>query len=571
MRLGILFLLPGLALGIGCGTPPIATLSLLPATSSGRIEAAVRLPRAARLRLAWRPATGKPLLRLPRVQVWLQREGAKGELLRDIPFAAGKAEMSATIDLGGHAGETCLLRATTGPLPVAWERADLIGGGGFFGPARPGDWRVKPRRGAHDVVVYLIDTLRPDVLGTYGGPGPTPTIDRLAAGGTAFERAYSTTSWTRPAVASLFTALSVAAHRVENEKFALPEGVLTLAERFRLRGYQTVGVVANGHVFHGFNFDQGFESYDELRILPTESSPWAPDLETTNITAAQVHALALRRLARDRDPRRPLFLYIQTVDPHSPYHPPEWLLEPPRPAVNSNNFLLRSINEANGATPRVLRELALSYRGAVVYADRELGKFLTALGARVDLGRAILAVTSDHGEGFFEHHLIGHRHWVYEEMIRIPLILHGPGVPAGRRDVAPASLADVGPTLIGLADRAAAPGPGNGLLADPASRRDESIHAEFHQGTAVVRGEWKLTYHPDYPERLRFALFNLRRDPGESIDLYQQQPAIARSLEDDFRAWSAAARKSAVEPLPVDVGALEPHLLQNLRALGYLR
>jgi arylsulfatase A-like enzyme len=347
--------------------------------------------------------------------------------------------------------------------------------------------------------------------------------------------------------------------------------VLTLAERFRLRGYQTVGVVANGHVFHSFNFDQGFESYDELRILPPEGSPWAPDLEATNITAAQVHALALQRLAKGRDPRRPLFLYIQTVDPHSPYHPPEWLLEPPRPAVNPNNFLLRSINEANGATPQVLQELALSYRGAVAYADRELGKFLTALGARVDLGRAILAVTSDHGEGFFEHHLIGHRLWIYEEMIRVPLILHGPGVPAGRRDVAPASLVDVGPTLIGLADRAAAPESGSGLLADPAARRDESIHAEFHQGTAVVRGEWKLTYHPDYPEGFRFALFNLRQDPEESSDLYQQQPEIARSLEDDFRAWSAVAKRNAVEPLPVDVGVLEPHLLQNLRALGYLR
>jgi arylsulfatase A-like enzyme len=565
-----LLLLPLLLalLGAGCRNNPAATLSLLPANSSGRIEVAVRLPRAARLRLAWRPESQKPLLRSPTVQVWLQREGEKGELLRSVPFAAGKAEMSVTIDLGGHAGETCLLRATTGALPVTWERADLSDGGGFFaGFERPGDWRVKPRRGAPDVIVYLIDTLRPDVLGAYGGPGPTPTIDRLATEGTAFERAYSTTSWTRPAVASLFTSLPVAAHRVENEKFALPEGVLTLAERFRLRGYQTLGVVANGHVFHSFNFDQGFESYDELRILPRESPAWAPDLETTNITAAQVHALALRRLARDRDPRRPLFLYIQTVDPHSPYHPPEWLLEPPRPAVNPNNFLLRSINEANGATPQILRELALSYRGAVAYADRELGKFLIALGARIDLGRAILAVTSDHGEGFFEHHLIGHRHWVYEEMIRIPLILRGPGVPAGRRDVAPASLVDVGPTLIGLADRAA----GRGLLADPVSRRDEAIHAEFHQGAAVVRGEWKLTYHPDYPEGLRFALFNLRQDPGESRDLYQQQPAIARSLEDDFRAWSAAAKEKAVEPLPVNVGALEPHLLQNLRALGYLR
>jgi arylsulfatase A-like enzyme len=553
-------------LATGCGD--IATLSLLPATSSGRIEAAVRLPRAVRLRLAWRAASQEPLLRAPSIQVWLQRDGEKGELLRDVPFPAGAAEMSVTIDLGAHAGETCLLRATAGARPVTWERAELSSSGGLFGrPGRPEDWRVRPRRGVPDVVVYLIDTLRPDVLGTYGGPGPTPTLDRLAAEGAVFERAYSTTSWTRPAVASLFTSLPVAAHRTETEAFSLPEGALTLAERFRLRGYQTLGVVANGHVFHSFNFDQGFETYDELRIQTPESPVWAADLETTNVTAAQVHALALQRLARDRDPHRPLFLYIQTVEPHSPYHPPEWLLAPPRPAVNANNFLLRSINEAGGGTPRVLQDLALSYRGAVAYADRELGRFLAALGSRVDLGRAVLAVTSDHGEGFFEHHLIGHRHWLYEEMIRIPLILHGPGVPAGRRDVAPASLVDVGPTLLGLADR----GRGDGLLADPSSRRDGAVHAEFHQGAAVVRGEWKLTYHPDYPEALRFALFNLREDPGESRDRSQQQPEVARSLETELRAWSAAAKRRAVEPLPVNVGLLEPHLRQNLRALGYLR
>src|SRR6185295_13032067 len=98
-----------------------------------------------------------------------------------------------------------------------------------------------------------------------------------------------------------------------------------------------------------------------------------------------------------RDPQRPLFLYVHTVEPHSPYHPPEWLLEPPRPAVNANDFLLRSINEGGGATPQVLQDLALSYRGAVAYADRELGRFLKAVGARLDMNRTLLAVMSDHG------------------------------------------------------------------------------------------------------------------------------------------------------------------------------
>ena len=473
--------------------------------------------------------------------------------------------MTAAVGLAARAGQTCVLRVTSGGVPVTWTRADLSGHGGSA------SWRVAPRRGAPDVVVYVIDTLRPDVLGAYGGPGPTPTIDRLASEGLAFERAYSTTSWTRPAVASLFTALPAAAHRVTNETFGLPDAVLTLAEQFRLRGYQTMGVVANGHILWSFNFDQGFEVYD-APPLPEPAGPvWDPGLVVTNLPAAEVHALALRRLKEARDPRRPLFLYIHTVDPHSPYRPPRWLLDRPRPALNVNNVLQRDLEVGNEAALARLPDLALSYQGAVAYVDAELGRFLQDLGGFVDLDRSLLAVTSDHGEAFFEHQVIGHRHWLYEELIRIPLILKGPGIPAGRRDTLPASLVDLGPTLLRLADRAAGarvpdpPGP------DLLTGGDRPVFSEFLNGEAVVQGEWKLGYQPEFPEALRLSLFNLRRDPGERVNLLAREPEVARRLEDELRTWRAAARRGAVEPLPVQADGLSRSLLQNLRALGYIQ
>jgi choline-sulfatase len=564
-RLTIAFLLALLAvLALGCRKT--AVVSLLPATSAGRIEAAVVVPADARLSLAWHASDPGSGGGAPAVQVWAHRRGEPGELLQTLPFDAAAPEASASISLDGLTGETCLLRVTSGSTPVAWTRAELSGAAWLGHTAA---WRVAPRRGAPDVVVYMIDTLRPDVLGVYGGPGPTPVIDRLASEGVAFERAYSTTSWTRPAVASLFTALPVAAHKVANETFALPEGVLTLAEQFRLRGYQTVGAVANGHVLSSFNFDQGFEVYD-WPPLPEPAGPaWDPGLVITNLAAEEVHALALRRLGEVRDPERPLFLYIHTVDPHSPYRPPRWLLEQERPALNVNNVLLRNIEEGDEAALERLPDLALSYRGAVAYADQELGRFLHGLAAYVDPGRSFLAVTADHGEAFFEHHLVGHRHWLYEELIRIPLILRGPGIPAGRRDVAPASLVDLAPTLLRLADQAAGSGassPAPDLLAGV----DRPVFMEFLTGIAVVQGEWKLTYQPEYPESLRFALFNLRQDPAERIDLLAKQPEIARRLQAELRDWRASAQRRAVEPLPVNAAGLSPALLQNLRALGYI-
>lgn len=350
--------------------------------------------------------------------------------------------------------------------------------------------------------------------------------------------------------------------------------MLTLAERFRLRGYQTMGVVSNSHVLSVFNFDQGFEVYDWPPLDSPAGPSFDPALKIRNVPASAVHALALRRLAALRDPRRPLFLYVHTVDPHNPYHPPQWLLEGERPAVNANDYLLRYVNEGEGASPQLLRDLAQSYRGAVAYADHELGDFLGKLGSRLDLSHTLLAVTSDHGEAFFEHHLVGHRHWLYEEMIRIPLILRGPGVPAGRRDVTPASLVDVGPTLLALAGlygESARFAQGIDLLGGAEPRAGRAVQAEFASGSALVRGEWKLTYHPSYPEVFRFGLFNLREDPGERINRIEQERGVARQLETEFRGLRSSAILLAVDPLPVNVSHLNPALIQNLRALGYLK
>jgi arylsulfatase A-like enzyme len=577
IRLCLLLALPPLL--AGCGAE--RRLSLLPATSTGCVEAAVRLPTAARLRLTWRPAQPAAGPGPAALEVWSQGDGEAGERVATLPFDPRARELSATVELGGRTGEIRMLRAIASS-PVTWMRAELVGrvrGGGAAA-----DWRIAPRPGAPDVVVYLIDTLRPDVLGAYGGPGPTPALDRLASQGLLFERAYSTSSWTRPAVASLVSGLPVSAHGVKSEAFALPEGVATLAERFRLRGYQTVGVIANGHVVPAFHFDQGFEVYDAPPFAD-DAGTWDPESLANNAAAGEVHALALRRLAavrgdwRQRRPRRPLFLYVHVVDPHQPYRPPEWVLPEPRPAVRANNFLLRSINEGEGATPRLLADLALAYRGAVAYADRELGRFLARLAPYADLDRAVLLVASDHGEAFFEHRLVGHRLWLYEELTRVPMILRAPGVPAGRREILPVSLLDVAPTLLGLAGgRPAAAGggsagPGLDLLAAGAGSRlaRRGVLSEFGAGAALVNGEWKLAYRGDYPEAQRLQLFNLRLDPSESDDRSLAEPAVARRLAAALREEQAEARRLALPPLPVDATRLSPGLLRNLRALGYLK
>ena len=555
---------------LGCGASRhSAELDLLPPTPANGIEAALEVPAGARLDVRWTP-TGHRTATRENVEVWLQSADAKAVRLSRSEFdnrvtAAGRL----AVDLGAHEGHTVLLRVVASSK-VAWQRATVSGSAG--GP--PHEWLPRPRDGAPNVVVLLLDTLRPDVLGAYGGPGPTPNIDRMAREGTTFERAYSTSTWTRPAVASLFSGLTSAAHHVNDDMASMPEQVLSLAERFRLRGYQTVGVVANGHVSANLGFDQGFAIYDLTPLPVPAGDTWDPALVSENVAAGTVHALAVDHLRRARDRARPLFLYLHTVDPHEPYRPPKWLLPDARPELNVNNFLMRSINEGEGASAPLLRDLAAMYRGSVAYADDEVGRMLGALAPFVDLEDTVVVVTSDHGEGFFEHRFVGHRNWPYEELTRIPLIVRGPGVEAGRRDTSPASLIDLVATLTALAGGGGGEPPlqqGVDLLAraSATTRGERPVSSEFLElGSVIVADEWKLAYRATHPEPLRASLFNLRLDPFETRDVFEAEPQVAARLEAEIHRLRAEARRLGIPTRRIE--HLTPGLEANLRALGYL-
>lgn len=547
------------------------TLDLLPATSVDRVEAAVRIPERGRLTLAW--DTG-PNRDIPFVMdVWLQPEDGVALHLASDAFRAGSGLRTMTVDLAAHAGTRCLLRATAGTAKIAWRRAELAG----VASGRAEDLRLRAERGAPDVIVYLIDTLRPDVLGAYGGPGPTPSFDRLAGEGRMYERAYSTDTWTRPAVASLFTGLAVASHRVTTERDALPEEALTLAERFKLRGYVTVGVVANGHVTQTFDFDQGFDRFDYLHDQTSQQGLFDPQQRVENPPAAAVDAAALRELDRLGAKRPPLFLYVHVVDPHNPYAPPEWLLPEPRPAIHANNYLMRMLAQGEAATPQSLAALALAYRGAVAYADRELGRFVGGLRERLDLDDSLLVVLADHGEGFFEHRVVGHEQWPYEELVRIPLLVRGPGIRPGSRATSPVSIAGVyawlGEKALGIT-----PPPGAPTLQRPRGVRwfpgaapatPDFVVAE-HGGRVLVRDRWKLTIQPDYPATLRTRLFDLRSDPLEQHDLLRREHEVARSLEAADAIWQREVRGMVLPQHRLDVALIAPELARKLSALGYV-
>jgi len=545
---------------------------LLPPTSTNRIEAVFEVPREAKLGLAWVWNDATERQDSDVVEIWVHEAGEKATLVDAVPFEMGDSELTVSADLSRWVGKKVLLRVATRvrPYSAIWHLAELTGRAVVAEKDAPDEAPVKR---PPDVLVYLIDTLRADVVGTHGGSVPTPVLDRLAAQGTVYETAYSTSSWTRPSVASVFTGTSVATHSVDSEELALPEDVLTLAERFRLRGYQTIGIYANQHVSDVWHFDQGFEIYRSPPLPPQPSREELQDPQTIydNIAGEAVHRLAGEVLRQDRDPQRPLFLYVHVVDPHMPYRPPRWLLDEERPALRINAHLMKSINQ-NGTTADVLRDLELSYHGAVAYADDELGRFLADLDHLISLDNTLITVVADHGEAFLEHGLVGHRSWIYEEQVRVPLILHGPGIGRGVRIAEPVSILDIPSTLLTLVDGKKVVDhalQGEPLPLDPGDVTvSRTVPIEHVQGMALRKEQWKLVYRAAQPSA---SLFDVVTDPLETRDLAPDEAAVSDEMSADVRTWKAECRELSSRPYPVDLDTVAQSVIDQLKALGYLQ
>lgn len=398
------------------------------------------------------------------------------------------------------------------------------------GGASGGDGGARPARNA---VLIVIDTLRADHLGGYGYERPTsPRIDAFARESAVFEQAYSHSSWTMPSVASMFTSLEPKDHGIADWKQPLDARLLTLAEHLHARGFRTEGYVSHGVLSRLYQFDQGFDVYDSSVIagrLPRDIS-----------TAREVTDLALRALARPLP--EPFFLWVHYFDPHDAYLKHDGFEFGPRPIDR--------------------------YDGEIAYTDSHVGRLLEALERNGLKERTVVALLSDHGEGFGAHRHLQHTVTLFEELIRIAFVLRVPGVPGQRvRDVVRES--DLAPTLLTLLGQDV-PREFQGL---PIGLRDGRFSAlparavvaetqRFADLRALRAGRFKLIQ-----DRAggRARLYDLEQDPDEQRNLARRRPDVVERLQSLLDAhyaggaWSAPRRD------------LPPDLERDLRSLGYIR
>jgi arylsulfatase A-like enzyme len=446
----------------------------------------------------------------------------------------------------GRGTRTLVRRALRALLAVAFAALTACAGqGGKGAAARP------------DIIFIVVDTLRADHLGCYHYDRPTsPRLDALAGEGTLFESAWAAAPWTLPSIMSMMTSRYPSGHRVENDGLRLAADVPTLAAALGASGYATAGFVSHVYVSAAFGFNRGFERFEDFGL----SGPGYRLEAGMEPSADKVTDTAVRWLTGRND--RPVFLFVHYFDPHWPYQPPKATrdLFPSSyggPLDAGYDSISKFLDPEVPIPDDYRRFLIDRYDGEVRFVDGQIGRLLDGVTAARRAAPLWVVVAGDHGEEFKDHGSMGHGRRLYEEVVRVPLLIAG--FPAGaamgggrqargasgsagaggRRVGLPVSGIDVAPTILDLAGAPALPGAQGRSLAplvaasrpgspppDDRPLLSETLRLNAYR-RAVRIGPLKLI---DFMDQNRAEIYDLAADPAERRDVAADRPDDRRRL-----------------------------------------
>jgi arylsulfatase A-like enzyme len=396
-------------------------------------------------------------------------------------------------------------------------------------------------RPAWNVLILTLDTTRADRLGPYGFAGAdTPNIDRLASEGVLFEQAESAAPLTLPAHTSLFTGRFPFQHGVRDNGAVLDPAERTLAQVLQARGLRTAAFAASYVLDARWGLARGFDVYDGT--FDPRRGDAARHLDDVRRPADEVvdHALAWLETVSGS----PFFGWLHFYDAHTPYE-------------SSNARAIRNPG----------------YQGAIAFIDSQIGRVLAFLDAHHLREHTVVVLVGDHGESLGEHGERTHGLFVYEGVMRVPLIIAAPSPHMrGRRVTDVVRSVDVMPTVLDLLGlRVPSSVAGSTLATRMTGATDEpeletyseTMYPRYHFGWSELRavraGGFKLIAAP------RPELYDLDTDPGEEHDLYQSRPALAATLAGRLRV-----REHQVQARAASERAIDPDALARLSALGYV-
>lgn len=511
--------------------------------------------------------------------IWLEDEAGEIHSLHRAPTSVERRALR--LDLAPWSGQVVRLllgsvAPAVEPRPALWwfeprvvapsssvPAAALVGAEPEPGPAAEFD---RP-----DIFVVVLDAARADAFSPWGASRPTPAVQALADSGTVFANAYSSAPWTGQAIPGIFSGRYPEGHGVETWGYALPASIPSMAEVVGRLGYHTV--LWTQHAIYSGNrtLRRGFDEFVEAPEAEPGVVPAPADLFLDDA---------------------PTFAVLHWLPPHGPYAPPDpfrgrysdWQQE--ELPINAR-FLNRFPRQQDPATlaEEHVRYVRDRYDEHVAYADDVVGRFVEMLRSAGRYEDALIVVTSDHGEGFLEHGWFLHTRFLYEEVLRVPLLIKWPaGIELQAPRVSqPVSTIQLLPTLVDalgverddLRHQAGSLLP---LTAEGAERPDWVYFSS--RGVAppdrdprplwgLRVGRWKSVYwQPDD----RIELYDLEADPDERNDLAGARPRLAAFLHQQASLQRRRGELLLTSEVPGgEAEQLSPETVERLRALGYIQ
>ncbi|MBZ5589302.1 MAG: sulfatase [Acidobacteriia bacterium] len=466
-------------------------------------------------------------------------------------------------------------------------------------PAQP--WQLRGSPGRPNIILVTMDTVRADHLSLYGyARDTTPFLKEFAREATVYEEAVATSNLTLTTHASLFTGLYGSWNGVYLAPPELPQGRPlsrrhpTLAQVLSANGYRTMAVVANyGYLGPGFGLTRGFETSYVLAPA-VASSPFllrshlgplvdalvsSDELSVKFSRAGEVNRAASALLVQAQREAVPFFLFVNYMDAHTPYVPPAPFntLFPGRERslrfADYQAMQAQVMHGERGVSAEERRHFVSQYDGGIRYLDSQLARLVAQLKGLGLFQNSMIVITSDHGEAFGEHDLLGHGYSLYQDQVHVPLIIKYPNQEQPRVIGTLVSQVDVMPTVLsalGIPTPAQTQGDPLQDLEHDTSRfvMSESFPNDgfgprfVRMERAVFSGTTKLIAMGNGGREL----FDLAGDPEEVNNRYRPDDPAARALGGRLEEWLKG------KPLSGGVGgSVDEDALRRLRSLGYVQ
>lgn len=421
-----------------------------------------------------------------------------------------------------------------------------------------------------NVLLITVDTFRGDRLGKVAEFGAvTPRLDALAARGTTFENAYAPSSWTLPSMAAVMTGMYPSQSGAYDYRTRYGDDKVAIAETLQQQGYNTSAIVFSAYVQPRHGFGQGFETFRHF----------GKSMRREEVSSPQIADLGIEWLEENHED--PFFLFLHFFDPHYNYvSQGKTDLAAYSGPIRDNQDIYEIREIQDRLTQEDLATLQSIYDEEVHFTDHHIGRVLDALDRLGLSDNTIVVFTSDHGEEFLEHGWIGHVKNIYKGMVHVPLIIVDPRLETAKKRIEqPVEIHRIPGTLLDFLEierpYGAFPGTSLGPLLrgdtpeDPEAPVFGSVFFSRDDKRAMKRsvlsGDWKLIY--DYDEE-QFELYNVRDDPGETINRYHSEDEVVERLDKLLGTWS-----TEMDRLRGESGShftMDDETLERLRAMGYI-